>query len=466
VRYGSLFSGIGGFDLAFNRAGMECAWMCEIDKHCQDVLGKQFEGVKIYDDVRTIEKDNAEPVDLICGGFPCQDLSVAGKRQGLAGERSGLWFEFARIIDELEPKWVVIENVPGLLSSNRGRDFAIIVQWLAERGYGVAWRVLDAQYFGVPQRRRRVFIVGSLGNGRAAEVLFERESSPRDIAPSREKGEDVARAIVERIGKGGFTDPVNDNIIPFQNTGHGYWQARDTGQSIRTPEGGGSMEANLVAFNIQNNDGGNHKRKDRPNGGMYINETDKSLTVGGTDQTVIAFDVRNMQERDGDVVGTLQSKPNGGQSLNYQDCIAFNARRTEVGAIENISPTLNPGGGGSQSPGIAWHENKGGSFTQSDHAKALRSGASHSYQGVGVRRLTPTECERLQGFPDGWTEGQSDSTRYRQLGNAVAVPVVEWIARRILLNTYDLPGGKQIVVKENNGDWITPNSEEIISWKY
>ncbi|MCJ7442995.1 MAG: DNA (cytosine-5-)-methyltransferase, partial [Methanotrichaceae archaeon] len=174
MKYGSLFSGIGGFDIALNRAGFIPAWMCEIDKSCQNILKKHFEGVKIYDDVRTIR--NAEPVDLICGGFPCQDLSVAGKRAGLAGERSGLWFEFARVIDELEPKWVVIENVPGLLSSNKGRDFAVIIQWLVKRGYGVSWRILDAQYFGVPQRRRRVFIVGSFGNGRSAEVLFERES--------------------------------------------------------------------------------------------------------------------------------------------------------------------------------------------------------------------------------------------------------------------------------------------------
>ncbi len=161
MKFGSLFTGVGGFDLGFERAGMECAWQVEFDKNCQNVLRKHWSETELFNDVRTVGKHNLEPVDVICGGFPCQDVSIAGKRAGLAGERSGLWSEFARIIDELEPKWVVIENVPGLLSSNRGRDFATVIRWLAERGYGVAWRILDSQYFGVAQRRRRVFIVGS-----------------------------------------------------------------------------------------------------------------------------------------------------------------------------------------------------------------------------------------------------------------------------------------------------------------
>ena len=161
MKFGSLFSGIDGFGLAFMRCGMQCEWQVEIDDKCRDVLRRHFDA-EVYADVRTVGKHNLKPVDLICGGFPCQDLSVAGRREGLAGERSGLWFEFARIIDELEPQWVVIENVPGLLSINKGADFAVIIQWLAQRGYGVCWRVLDSQYFGVPQRRRRVFIVGSL----------------------------------------------------------------------------------------------------------------------------------------------------------------------------------------------------------------------------------------------------------------------------------------------------------------
>ena len=184
MKFVSLFSGIGGFDLAFERAGMECISVCEIDKNAQAILRRHFPKAELFNDVRKvgIATHGRKSIDVICGGFPCQDLSVAGKRAGLAGERSGLWFEFARIIDELEPSWVVIENVPGLLSSDKGRDFAVIIQWLAQRGYGVVWRVLDAQYFGVPQRRRRVFLVASLGDNGLdpAAVLFESQGMPGD----------------------------------------------------------------------------------------------------------------------------------------------------------------------------------------------------------------------------------------------------------------------------------------------
>ena len=186
LRYLSLFSGVGGFDLGFDRAGMTCAGQVEYDEKARAVLAKHWPDVKRINDVREAQGDEFGTVDLICGGFPCQDVSVAGRRAGLAGERSGLWYEFHRLIDRVRPRWVVIENVPGLLSSHSGRDFAVIIRGLVKCGYGVAWRVLDAQYFGVPQRRRRVFIVGSLGDGRAAEVLFEREGGAGNPAPGGE----------------------------------------------------------------------------------------------------------------------------------------------------------------------------------------------------------------------------------------------------------------------------------------
>ena len=201
LTFGSLFSGIGGFDLGFENAGMKCLWQCEIDTAARSVLTRRF-GVPIYDDVRSVGT-GTPTVDLVCGGFPCQDVSVAGKRAGLAGKRSGLWFEFHRILAELRPRWVVVENVPGLLSSNGGRDFAVILRGLVELGYGVAWRILDAQYFGVAQRRRRVFVVGSLGSGRAAEILFERESLSGNTAPRRETGEGVAAAIIGSLAASG-----------------------------------------------------------------------------------------------------------------------------------------------------------------------------------------------------------------------------------------------------------------------
>ena len=160
LTYGSLFSGIGGIDLGLDRSGWECKWQCEIEPFCVKVLDKHWPQVKKYHDIREVKPSELEPVDLICGGFPCQDLSVAGRRAGLAGKRSGLFYEFMRIADECAPTWVLIENVPGLLSSNGGRDMGAVLGTLGELGYGWAYRVLDAQYLGVAQRRRRVFIVG------------------------------------------------------------------------------------------------------------------------------------------------------------------------------------------------------------------------------------------------------------------------------------------------------------------
>ena len=358
MKFASLFSGVGGFDLGFERAGMRCAWQCEIDKDARKVLANHWPDITCYEDVRNVGK-GCEPVDLICGGFPCQDVSVAGKRAGLAGGRSGLWFEFARVIDELEPGWVVIENVPGLLSSNKGRDFAVIIQWLADRGYGVAWRVLDSQYFGVAQRRRRVFIVASFGTGSSAEVLFEREGMSRDSAPSRKAGEKVAYSLRANPshsgdkGDGGINTTLVTGTLDRKST-----SANRGSQANET-------EFIVTAYDIHQNDDG---RKDRPDGGLYVKETDVSLTI----QT-------------------------SGQGKSKTLVMAHGQANAEI--TEDISPTL-----------------------QLLHEQPIVN---------GVRRLTPTECERLQGFPDGWTGGQSDSARYRQMGNAVTVNVAEWIGRRI-----------------------------------
>jgi DNA (cytosine-5)-methyltransferase 1 len=181
MRFGSLFSGIGGFDLALERAGMECAWQVEIDVSCQRVLAKHWPDVKRYEDVRDCGKENLEPVDLICGGFPCQDVSLAGKRAGLEGKRSTLWSEFSRIICELEPRWVVIENVFGLFSSDNGRFFGNILGDLAESGYDAEWEVLPASAFGAPHRRERVFIVAyTRGKFGIDTQLFSKDSGDFD----------------------------------------------------------------------------------------------------------------------------------------------------------------------------------------------------------------------------------------------------------------------------------------------
>ena len=185
---GSLFSGIGGFDLGLERAGWRVIWQVEHDVFRQSRLKRHWPHVELRGDIRT-ETDGLAKPDLICGGFPCQDLSISGNRKGLAGERSGLWFEYLRVVQELRPTWVLIENVPGLLSSHKGRDFEVVVSGLTQCGYGVAWRVLDSQYFGVAQRRRRVFVIASLGAPCPPEILFEPEGSGGDPAPGRRKGE-------------------------------------------------------------------------------------------------------------------------------------------------------------------------------------------------------------------------------------------------------------------------------------
>jgi DNA (cytosine-5)-methyltransferase 1 len=202
----SLFAGVGGFDLAMQRNGIKTVATVEIDKNARGVLERRFPDATHFTDVTKVTGDELRAAGfipsrgIITGGFPCQDLSVAGKRAGLAGKRSGLYWEIIRLVDELTPKYLVLENVPGLLSSNRGRDMGTVIGALEDRGYGIAWRVLDAQYFGIPQRRRRVFIVGCLRDGeRASQILALSESLSRDSYESDEKRKTTITRIKESI---------------------------------------------------------------------------------------------------------------------------------------------------------------------------------------------------------------------------------------------------------------------------
>jgi DNA (cytosine-5)-methyltransferase 1 len=392
MKVGSLFRGIGGFDLGFERAGMEIAWASEIDKWCNGVALRHWPDQKIIKDVKDVSRRTAEPVDLICGGFPCQDLSVAGRGAGLGGERSGLWYEFARVLEELRPRWCVIENVPGLLSNWSGpkppsdlqegeewkteeeSSMAIVLQGLSQLGYWWAYRVLDAQYFGVAQRRRRVFIVGCLTKGSAAKVLFEPESGERDTPPSREKREETPRSSETGAGIYQWASGGGDDI-------------KDTAQALRSG----------AEYNYQ----------------ITITKALSTRTGQRLDPTAESFaiDVRNLRKQPDEISGTLQAKKTGGHNLNYQNPVLqmvweMSHANEAVRESGDIVPTLQRrmGTGGNQVP------------------------------LVGVRRLTPLECERLQGFPDGWTEGESDTQRYKMLGNAVAVPIAEWIGKRIMAN--------------------------------
>jgi DNA (cytosine-5)-methyltransferase 1 len=207
MKVGSLFSGIEGFGLGFEEAGWEIAWQVESEPFCLAVLKTHWPSVQRFTDVRSVGRHNLEKVDCITAGVPCQDVSVAGKRAGLSGERTGLFYEFARILSELRPAWFVFENVPGLFSSNHGRDFAEVLRVLmVECGYGVSWRVLDSRYFNVAQRRERVFIVGCLGKPCPAEILFESESGERNPSQSGEARQDIAVPLTSGSGVTG-NDP-------------------------------------------------------------------------------------------------------------------------------------------------------------------------------------------------------------------------------------------------------------------
>ena len=205
MKVASFFSGIGGIDLGLENAGMEVVFQCEILTFGQKVLRKHWPNVPLKEDITKVTGDDIPDVDVFAGGFPCQDLSLAnqGKRKGLEGARSGLFFKYAELIEAKRPRWVFIENVPGLLNSAKGGDFSVVLSTLDELGYCVAWRVLDAKFFGTPQRRRRTYIVASLGTIGAAEVLFERGTNP------------IANSQSNRTRN--FTASGNDASLPESN---------------------------------------------------------------------------------------------------------------------------------------------------------------------------------------------------------------------------------------------------------
>ena len=241
MKYGSVCSGVEAASLAFEPLGWQPQWFSEIDKFPSAVLQHHWPSVPNLGDMTSNEfKQRATPVDLIVGGTPCQSFSVAGLRKGLDDQNGNLALEFCRLIDRATPKWFVWENVPGVLSSNKGRDFGSIVGAMAEIGYNVAWRILDAQFFGTPQRRRRIFLIGHSGaDGRqAAAVLFEQHSLQGHPAPSREKGQNVAPAVTSGppFSRTGNLICVNAREDPIHTSGKSLpLGALDRGHAIATP---------------------------------------------------------------------------------------------------------------------------------------------------------------------------------------------------------------------------------------
>jgi DNA (cytosine-5)-methyltransferase 1 len=222
----SLFAGVGGFDLAMQRQGVRVVASVEIDKNCNQVLAKHFPDATQFNDVTTVKGSDLIGVGfnpsrgIIAGGFPCQDVSVAGKRAGLAGARSGLFWEAARIVEEAQSEYFILENVPGLLSSNKGADFGVVIGTMADLGYSVGWRVLDAQYFGVPQRRKRVFIVGRRSSDRGiAEILFKSEGLRRDSASSQQERKETSGIIATGFGETSFAQYAENRVSTLKASG-------------------------------------------------------------------------------------------------------------------------------------------------------------------------------------------------------------------------------------------------------
>jgi DNA (cytosine-5)-methyltransferase 1 len=193
VKVASFFSGIGGFDFGLEQTGMKVVFQCEKNKLNKKILQQHWPDIPYHNDIRTLDAKNIPDSDIWCAGFPCQDVSLAnnGKRQGLKGDRSGLFFNFIELVKQRNPKWVILENVPGLLSSNNGEDFRTIISKMDELGYGLGWRVLDAKYFGTPQRRRRVFIIASYQSKSAFTVLFDNERTSISIEEGRRSAENL-----------------------------------------------------------------------------------------------------------------------------------------------------------------------------------------------------------------------------------------------------------------------------------
>ena len=413
----------GAFEIGFERAGITTVLQAEKDAWCLEVLARHWPGTERVTDVRCVTNayesgrrgqagQDTVGIDLIYGGFPCQDLSVAGKRAGLGGERSNLWFEFRRVVSELRPRYVVVENVPGLHSSSAGEDFTVIASGLVELGYGVAWRILNAQFFGVAQRRRRVFIVaardadGRAGAERAAQVLALCESCGGNPETGRAPGEGVAYALAASVrGTGdGHGNVWNSNYVANPLGAHHRRDDLDHDTYIASP---------ITAS-------AGHHGHSSPRG-----DGSDNLIVTPFDTTQITSAGNYSNPQPGDPMHPLAAGA-------HPPAIAVRTAQTGsngwgVGTDE-LAYTLD----GAQGQAVV------ASTLQAKKPTETRIAENILPLAAGVRRLTPRECERLQGWPDDhtrWTaDGReiADSHRFRMIGNGVASPCAEWIGHRLM----------------------------------
>lgn len=445
LTYGSVCSGIEAASIAWHSLGWRAAFLSEIDAFPRAVLKHHYPETPLHGDFTTIRAGEYEPIDLLVGGTPCQSFSVAGLRGGLDDDRGNLALEYLKLVDRLRPRWVVWENVPGVLSSNRGRDFGAILGGLVELGYGFAYRVLDAQFFGVPQRRRRVFVVGYLGDWRAAAaVLFERQSLQGHSPPSREAGKGSSYDIAPSIGASGrgFSRAGEtrrqDPVIAHALRADGF-DASEDGTGRRTPivpvtfdlrgrECGAMLEGPHDTANLRAASGGSSR--------SYVafaqnqREEVRELNAAGAvsairrgdakNETLIAFSCKDHGADANEIAPTLRAMSHSESHANADGQVAVAFAIQERAVSENLE---NGPQGKGYAPEVA--------YTLEARNKA------QSVCAADVRRLTPRECERLQGFPDDYTlipyrgKFAADGPRYKALGNSMAVPVMRWIGERI-----------------------------------
>lgn len=401
MRYASVCDGIGAAHVAWQPLGWECAWTSEIEPFPAAVVDHHWKLKNVGDITKLTEEQlhHEGPISLLVGGTPCQSFSVAGLRKGLEDPRGNLALRFTQLVGVLLPTWVVWENVPGVLSSGGGRDFGTFLGALAELRYGFAYRILDAQWFGVAQRRRRVFVVAHARDWRrAAAVLFERESVFGN-PPSRGKAwEGVARS----------------NAASLTSSGRGVWRGGDQANSEHCCDHAGTLNCDKgqqggILFEPQAIYSNESRCENIPPAGLS-----PPLKIGsssGGNPPAVAF-----------------TKSKRAQSVTDD----------ETWVPGHVSPTMSCFNQGDTraTTVVAFKESQSGCRAGSVHSDT-------SHQGIGVmmpmsvRRLTPMECERLQGFPDRYTlvtyrgKPAADGPRYKALGNSMAVPVMRWIGERI-----------------------------------
>lgn len=450
MKYLSVCSGIEAASAAWMPLGWTPVAFSEIEPFPSSVLAHHHPEVPNWGDMTKFEEWPDEPIDLLCGGTPCQSFSVAGLRKGLADPRGNLMLTFGAIAAKYRPRWLVWENVPGVLSSNGGRDFGTFLGMLGQLGYGFAYRVLDAQYVrveshprAVPQRRRRVFVVGHSGGQwhRAAAVLFERASLCGHPAPSREAGQ-VAPTIPSRSTAGGGlgTDFDCDGGVITMANGQG-------GEGFDASEDGTGRGTPLVPMFLHTNKGRPDGRRSAHTEMVSVKDIVETLTTDGHAQSAVAVPVAYG-------IRTANTSSNGWgiqeECTHTLDCaqgvaqpVAFDTTQiTSAANYSNPKPgdPCHPLAAGQHASAIAFPEFLSGTQCASSLEVSPSLGALNPTAVAtqwAVRRLTPLECERLMGFPDGHTaiphkgKPAADGPRYKALGNSWAVNCASWIGERI-----------------------------------